>query len=518
MAIGATRGNLMMTLTTAMMMACCGCALLTGARAAAQIVPPPTQPAVEPERKEEQWLIPFDQRPAFGEYRERKEIFAASMWTGVLTNGVRVSLRYFPLEKQTAQVQVAFFGGGLQEDASTRGLTEAAIQAWTTPALNDMSHEELFGRLKGWNVGATGEVAGDLARLTVAGDNVHVEQIFQLAYLLSKKPKIEATALEEWRKAKLSEIDARMRGTRAAFPHVMMDALFPKDDVRGRALTREQVEAITLEKAQAWLDKLVETSPIEIGFVGRVPQETVLDMVQRYFSGLSARPEVTTATNAALRQVARRTDMAKVDVTMESVTPRAVVAWAFWACDEYDYDRMFPLQIAARVATRRFDATLKQMLPERENRAGISWALNPASTFPGMGLFMGVATTPAAKADDVHALMLRELRAMAEAGVTEAEMLEAQTALREQWQDRLKDAGPWAMVLESYAYTGVDAAKLYTIPDLVMQVTPEQVREQLKAVVDATPAASVVLRPTLRAGAQAVPVPAPVEQPKTADN
>ncbi len=479
----------------------------------AQIVPPPTEPEVAPERREEAWLIPFDQRPPFGEYREKREIFAASMWTGVLTNGVRISLRYFPLEEQTGQVQVAFFGGGLEEDASTRGLTEAAIQAWRKPALKDMGHDELMERLKGWNVGATGEVAGDFARLTVAGDNTHIEQIFQLAYLLSLKPKIDASALEEWKQTKLREIDSRMRGTRAAFPHVLADAVFPKDDMRGRALTREQVEAITLEKAQAWLDRLVTSAPIEIGFVGRVPQPMVLELVQRYFAGLPARPEVTTATNQEMRRISKATETVKVDKAMASATPRAVVSWGFWACDEYDYERMLPLQIAARVATRRFDAKLKEVMGQGESRSGISWALNPGSTFPGMGLLVGVSTTPPSRADDVHAMMLSEIRALAESGVTEAEMLEAQTALREQWQERLKDAGPWAMVLESFAYTGVDAVKLYTIPDLVMQVTAEQVREQLSAVVSADPAVSIVLRPLAAGGAQ--PVPA---QPAKADN
>jgi predicted Zn-dependent peptidase len=488
---------------TLVVTACAAMSLCGGAVSAlAQVVPPPTAPEVEPERREEAWLIPFDQRPPFGEYREKQEIFAASMWTGVLTNGVRISLRYFPLDKQTGQIQVAFFGGGLEEDASTRGLTEAAIQAWKKPALTDMSHDELKAKLKGWNVGATGEAAGDFARLTVAGDNTHIEQIFQLAYLLSLKPKIDAGVLEEWKQAKLREIDGRMRGTRAAFPHVMADAIFPKDDVRGRALTREQVEAITLEKAQAWLDRLVTSAPIEIGFVGRVPQPMVLELVQRYFFGLPARPEVTTQTNAELRRIVKPTETVKVDKSMPSATPRAVVSWGFWACDEYDYDRMLPLQIAARVATRRFDAKLKELLPERESRGGISWALNPGSTFPGMGMFVGVATAPPARADEVHALMLSELRAMAEGGVTEAEMLEAQTALREQWQNRLKDAGPWAMVLESYAYTGVDTVKLYTVPDLVLQVTPEQVRDQLRAVVSAEPAVSVVLRPATAGAAQ----------------
>lgn len=493
-----------MSLVKTLIVSACGVLSVCGSApmASGQVVPPPTAPEVVPERREEAWLIPFDQRPPFGEYREKREIFNASMWTGVLTNGVRISLRYFPLEKQTGQVQVAFYGGGLEEDASTRGLTEAAIQAWKKPALKDMTHDELMGKLKGWNVGATGEAAGDYARLTVAGDNTHIEQIFQLAYLLSLKPQIDASALEEWKQSQLRQIDSRMRGTRAAFPHVLADAIFPKDDVRGRALTREQVEAITLEKAQAWLDRIVATAPIEIGFVGRVPQPMVLDLVQRYFSGLPARAEVTTQTNASLRQISRPTEAVKIDKTMPSVTPRAVVSWGFWACDEFDYERMLPLQIAARVATRRFDFKMREMLPDREGRGGVSWGLNPGSTFPGMGMLVGVATTPLNRAEEVHALMLSEIRALAQEGVTEAEMLEAQLALKEQWQERLTDAGPWALVLESFAYTGVDAEKLYTIPGLVTEVTPEQVRDQLKAVVSGEPAVSIVLRPAAAGGAQ----------------
>lgn len=484
--------------------ACVASSVTTIARA--QVVPPPTETPAEPARKEENWLIPMDQRPAFGEWREQKEIFFATMWTGVLKNGVRVSSKYFPVEKQTSQLQIALYGGGLEEDASTRGLTEAAIQAWKTPALTDMTHAELKAKLKGWNVGTTGEVAGDFARLTVAGDNVHVEVQFQLAYLLLTKPKIDPDALAKWKQEQLSEIDKRMRGTRAAFPHVMADAIFPKDDVRGRALTREQVEAITLEKAQAWLERMIKSAPIEVGVVGRVPKEMVFDQAQRYFAALPDRPEVTPATHAELRKIAKPATTVKVDRSMPSATPRAVVSWSFWACDEYDYDRVLPLQVAARIATRRFDAKLKELMPQRETRGGVSWALNPGSTFPGMGLFVGVATAPPSKADEVHALMLTEVRAFAENGPTEAEMLEALPAVREQWREKLIDAGAWALVLEAYAYTGVDTEKLLKVPDMVMQVTPEQVRDALRAVVQPEPVTSIMLRP-LQAGAAPQPAP-----------
>jgi predicted Zn-dependent peptidase len=476
--------------------------------ASAQVVPPPTDVVpTQPKRVEERWLIPMDQRPAFGEWREQTEVFSASMWTGVLTNNVRVSHRYFPNEKQTGQIQVALYGGGLQEDASTRGLTEAAMMAWKKPATKDLSHTELKAKLKGWNVGTTGEVAGDYARLTVAGDNVHIEMQFQLAYWLLTKPVIEADALESWKQEQLKEIDSRMRGTRSAFPHVMADAIFPKDDVRGRGLTREQVEAITVEKAQAWLEKLIATAPIEVGFVGRVPREMVFELSQRYFASLPERPLVTTATNADLRRIVKSTSTVTVDRAMPSVTPRAVVSWSFWACDEQDYDRMLPLQMAARIATRRFDAKLKEVLPDRETRGGISWTLNPASTFPGMGLFVGVSTAPPAKADEIHALMLSELRAFAQQGPTEGEMLEAQAAQQKLWQDRLINEGVWGLILESYAYTGIDTGKLMTVPGIVMQVTPEQVRDQLQAIVNGDPATSIVLRPATAGAAPVESVP-----------
>ncbi|HLP84809.1 MAG TPA: insulinase family protein [Phycisphaerales bacterium] len=486
------------------MAACLASSVTTIARA--QVVPPPVETPDKPARGEENWLIPMDQRPAFGEWKTMDQIQTASVWTGLLGNGVRVSWKYFPVEKQTAQIQVALYGGGLQEDATTRGLTEAAVQAWTTAALTDMSHAELKSRLKGWNVGSLGEVAGDFARLTVAGDNIHLELQFQLAYLLLTKPRVEPAAIETWKQQQLREIEGRMRGTRAAFPHVMAEALFPAADPRGRALTREQVDAITVEKAQAWLEQLIKTAPIEISVVGRVPKDNVFDNAQRYFAGLAPRPEVTRQTNAQLRVIPKADHTVRIDRQMPSSNGRAVVSWGFWACDEYDYERVLPLQLAARIATRRFDATISKLLPERGNRGGVSWALNPGSTFPGMGMLVGVATAPPGRADEFHERMLTEIRELAETGPTQIEMEEALPALREQWRDRLTDMGGWAMLLESLAYTGVDPAQVLLVPDKVLEVTPEQVRDALRTVVQSEPATSIVLRP-LQAGAVQQPAP-----------
>src|SRR5258707_11240910 len=83
------------------------------------------------------------------------------------------------------------------------------------------------------------------------------------------------------------------------------DAIYPAGEWRPKALTAEQVRALTRPAAQAWLKRLITDAPIEVAVVGDVDRETATRLVARYVGALPARPRIGDKTLSNLRTIAR---------------------------------------------------------------------------------------------------------------------------------------------------------------------------------------------------------------------
>jgi predicted Zn-dependent peptidase len=80
-------------------------------------------------------------------------------------------------------------------------------------------------------------------------------------------------------------------------------AIYPPGEVRAKALTVEQVRAITRPAAQAWLRRLITEAPIEVAVVGDVDRDTATRLAAKYLGALPARPRISDKTLADLRAI-----------------------------------------------------------------------------------------------------------------------------------------------------------------------------------------------------------------------
>ena len=271
--------------------------------------------------------------PKGGVVVESVEHAGSGVTSARLDNGVKVHHRFMDQRKNEATVAITLAGGVIQEDGGNRGITEAAAQAWERPATSTLSSPQIESLMTGKKVRVSSGVGGDALTLTVSGNPADLEAGLQLAYLLLTDPVIEAAALEQWKEKEIQAIAARKREAWGVLEESMAAAFYPREAVRLYPLTADQVRAISRDAAQAWLRKLVATSPIEVAVVGDVDRAAALGLVSKYLGALPARDPISDKTLHGLRALSRPTGPLSIKQTVDAAAPQAVVLEGFFGAD-----------------------------------------------------------------------------------------------------------------------------------------------------------------------------------------
>src|SRR5262245_3539160 len=315
-----------------------------------------------------------------------------AMW---LDNGVRVHHRFMDQRKNEATIAITLAGGPIQETAANRGISEAALRAWDRPATSTLGSTAIRDLMTAAKVRVRAGMSGDTMGLSVSGAPAKPERGLQLAYLLLTDPVIESAGLDQWKDAELQRIAARKNQPMQMLAIASADAIYPKGETRPRALTAEQVQAITRDAAQAWLRALITSAPIEVSVVGDVDRETATRLVARYLGALPARPRIGDKTLASLRSIARPAGPIAVEEAIDARTPQAAVFAGFFGVDLPNVRDTRLLNVASRVLTTRMTKTIRE---EKQLVYSIGASSEPAIIYPGFGFFAAVAPTDPGKA------------------------------------------------------------------------------------------------------------------------
>lgn len=414
------------------------------ARAAVEVTP-----EAAPERARATALLAELPRPGtIVERQTEPATQVTSLWLG---NGVRAHHRHMTQRRGQILLVATLAGGTIEEQAGTRGLTEAAAQAWARPASGRLSSTGIRDVLVGRRVAIAPKVGEDAVTLTLRTTPADLETAFQLLHLLLTDPVVEAVALEQWRQEALRDAADRRAVPMAALREVAADALRPPAEPRMRPLGPAEVTAVTRESAQAWLHRLVTHAPLEIAVVGDVDAATASALVARYVGALPSRARIGPETLASLRQVLPVPGPIRVAHSLPTRTPQAAVLVGFRGADARDRRDARLLTVAARVLSTRMHRTLRE---ERQLVYSVHAASRPALAYPGYGAFVVQAPTDPARAG----ALATEIEAMyahfATEGPTEAEMAVARRQIRTQLDEQLERPGFWAMRLASTHYRG----------------------------------------------------------------
>ncbi len=448
--------------------------------------------AVEP-TAEEQTAGPaqlMTDLPAPGRVAEGAEHATSRVWSGWLGNNVRVFHRFMDERKNEVSIQVALIGGELLETADNRGITSAAQLAWSRPATATLSSADIreimaprkvnvgggggFGGGRGGGRGGMRGGSGDSISLSVGGSPEDLEIGLQLAYLLLTEPRIEEAAFEQFQASQRQQIEESLQNPMTLGMRSVAAAVYPQNAARTQPLTVEQVDSLTLLAAQAWLEKLIAQSPIEVVIVGDIARERALDLAARYFGALPARERPAPGNYAAQRTLHRAAGPHQIEKTTDTPTKQAFVFSGFYGADESNRADTRALTMASRILSTRM---VKQVREEAQLVYSIGSSSQAASTYPGFGVFSAGAPTDPSKVPALVEKLASMYAAFAASGPTDEELDVARKQMANTFDEQMKDPQFWSGRLARMTFRGTSLDDIVNDPAAFQAMTASEVRD-----------------------------------------
>jgi zinc protease len=376
--------------------------------------------------------------------------------------------------KHEVTLTMTLAGGEIQENASTRGVTDAAALAWSRPATSRLSSIQLRDLMNGKKVWVGGRAEHDSLTLTVSGNPADLEIGLQLAYLLLTDPVIEPAAFAQWKERQAQSIAARKLQPSGVLNEVIANAFYPKDMLRTKPLELEQLQKIELGTAQAWLGKIMAEAPIEVSIVGDLDRATALALVERYLGALPSRDRISEKTLRHLRSLTRPAGPISVERKIAVRTPQALVMDGFFGADIQNIRDVRLLTVAARVLSTRMNAIIRE---EKQLVYSIRASSQPSSEYPGFGTFVARAPTDPAKTSALATVLNELYTAFAKDGPTDDEMAVAKRQIANLLDQQMKEPEFWLSWLSTLDYRGRSLDDIVSAPSAYQQFTAQDVRE-----------------------------------------
>lgn len=446
----------------------------------------------EPEKETEHATVLMSELPKPGAVAEGAEHAATGIWSGWLSNGIRVHYRFMEDRKNDVSVRIALLGGELLETPDQRGITRAAQLAWSRPATDQLSSTDIRDLMTGKkvSVGGGGGMGGgrgggrrggggggggdDSIALSISGSPEDLETGFQLAHLLLTRPKIEPAAFEQFQNTTRDALLEAQQNPMMLGMQLVGAAPFPDTEHRAQPLTVAQVDALTLASAQSRLAELLTQSPIEVTIVGDLPRERALELVTRYLGSLPPRDRVSPEAYAALRKVSRPAGPRVVERTIDSPTPQSFVFCGFYGADELNVSDSLALALAARILSTRM---VKEVREDAQLVYSISAGSRPATTYPGFGIFSAAAPTDPSKSAALVAKLKSMYAKFAKDGPTDEELEVARKQFTNSRSEELRQPDFWARRMDRATFRGASFDDVLTEQDRYLALTGPQVRD-----------------------------------------
>ncbi len=449
------------------------------------------QQSPEPDEDEQLAEALMDEAPTPGEIVELDGHAASDVWTAALSNGVVVHHRRMTQRENFVDVRVTLLGGSAEETAENRGVTEAAAQVFSRQATSRLSGRQVRQLMAGKKMQVGGVAQDDFVQISMTGSPDDLESGMQLAYLMLTDPALETVPFEQWRTGLIQTLNAARLDPLQSLQLVMADTIYPESAPQARALRPEQVERLTMRQAQAWLDRLVASAPIEVAIVGDIDRERAFELARVYLGSLPPRPRMDAEGLGQFASVPPPTTDRVAIVEVETQTPAAGVIAGFFASDGSQIRETRLLQLASRTLSSRL---IEKVREEERLVYSIQAQVLPGEAYPGYGLMLAGSATDPAKAEVLADRVAEIFAEFAESGPTEDELHTAKAQVAKTLGEAMVEPSFWALQLSQLEKRGRDLDDLMSALEMYNAFTAEEVRDTF-ARYQAGPKLRVIVKP-----------------------
>ena len=334
-------------------------------------------------------------------------------------------------------------------------------------------------------------VQDDFVQFNLTGTPEDIETGMQLVYRLLTDPRLETIPFEQWRTGMVQGLEAARKDPLRSLQMVMADTMYPEGEARARALTTEQVGRISMKDAQAWLNRMIRTAPLEVAIVGDLEQGPAFDLARTYLGSIAERDEMSAQGLADLSPIAAPASDRVATVEVETQTPAAGVIAGFMGPDAADVRDTRIMQLASRTLSTRL---IEKVREEERLVYSISAQVIPGEAYPGYGLMMAGSATDPAKADVLADRVGEIFAEFAETGPTDEELETAKKQVAKTLDEAFEEPGFWALQLAQLDKRGRDLDDLMGALEMYQGFTADEVRTTFAAY-QQKPKVRVIVKP-----------------------
>lgn len=369
-----------------------------------------------------------------------EDLAVTSAW---LDNGVRVHHRFMDYKKDSVYVGISLAGGLIEETEATAGVTQVAGLVVQQPATNRLGSTEIKDLLTGKNISVQGGPSPDAFSLVVSGSPKDLETGLQLAHALLTDGKIEKSAFDTWQPAMRQQLE-HLQKVPEFRGYMALMAIAGGGDHRLLAPTLEQLDMQTIEAGQAWYDRLCAKAPIEVAVVGEITLEDAMGLIERYVGSLPSRPRTASHLDR-LRKFDRPEGPWHSEVSVETITPKAVAYFGFLGPDRLEIGEYRALAVASQTLSTRANEVIRE-------QKGLVYSIEaqniPLDAFDDSSLVFTGAPCEPANATKLIEAAEEIFTAFAKEGPTAEELENAKKQTLNNVEVRMKEPRYWFGILQ----------------------------------------------------------------------
>lgn len=359
-----------------------------------------------------------------------------------LSNGARVHHRFMDYKKDTVLVNIALAGGEIEETAENAGVTEVASLVVQEPATNRLTSTQMRDLMTGKNIKLRGGGRGDSFTISIQGSPEDLEEGLQEAYALLTDGKIEESAFKNWklRMLQMLEMFSKMPQMKG---FLEIEDLVTGGDPRRTMITPERIENQTIERAQAWFDRLARTAPIEVAVVGDIPLDKAMPLIERYVGSLPERPRSADYLDK-LRKSRRPTGPLARHIDLETMTPQAMAITGFMGSEGRNVHDTRAMTLSSEILSSRL---IKRIREDLSLVYSIRGSHNESWIYEDAGRFMTGAPCDPANVNKVVEEVNNIFTDYADKGPTEEELSNAKKQVANNLDTEMREPRYWMRVL-----------------------------------------------------------------------
>jgi zinc protease len=364
-------------------------------------------------------------------------------------------------------MEFGFVGGAAQDPQDKPGVANLMASLLDEGA-GDLDARAFQERLEERAIAISFSAHRDALRGSLKTLTEHREQAIELLRLALLQPRFDADAIERVRAATLAGIRRRTTNPSDIAGDRWFARAFPNHPYgRPARGTLESVAAIAVDDLRAMHRNIVARSNLKIATIGAIDAAQVADLVDRAFAGLPAQASLTPVPDVAPQGAGER-DIIDLDV------PQTVITFGGVGLKRSDPDFIPAFVLNHILGGGSFSSRLYREVREKR---GLAYSVySYLAPLDRAGLFMGGVSTRNDRAAESLAIILEEIRRIAEAGPTAEELAKAKSYLIGSYPLRFDTSGKIAEQLLQIQLDDLGIDYIDRRNGLVEAVTADDVR------------------------------------------